>query len=90
MRNVLNGTLKLAVKQNMILINPMSQIEIKSKPKTQKAIAYTTEEEIKSAKMELIRLSGNKEERALFEKRRQSLLDEVSALSYAEEKGIAF
>lgn len=47
------------------------------------------EEEIKSAKMELIRLSGNKEERELFEKRRQSLLDEVSALSYAEEKGMA-
>lgn len=29
--------------------------------------------------MELIRLSGNKEERELFEKRRQSLLEEVSA-----------
>ena len=46
------------------------------------------EQEIGSAKAELIRLSGNKEERALFEKRRQSLLEEVSALSYAEEKGV--
>ena len=46
------------------------------------------EQEIRSAKAELIRLSGNKEERELFEKRRQSLLEEVSALSYAEEKGI--
>ncbi len=33
-------------------------------------------------------MSGNKEERELFEKRRQSLLEEVSALSYAEEKGV--
>ena len=46
------------------------------------------EQEIRSAKAELIRLSGNKEERELFEKRRQSLLEEVSALSYAEEKGV--
>ena len=45
-------------------------------------------QELKEAKVELIRLSGNKEERELFEKRRQSLLEEVSALSYAEEKGI--
>lgn len=46
------------------------------------------ESEIKSAKAELIRLSGNKEERELFEKRRQAMLDEVSALAFAEEKGI--
>ncbi len=46
------------------------------------------ESEIRSAKAELIRLSGNKEERELFEKRRQSMLDEVSALAFAEEKGV--
>ncbi len=45
------------------------------------------ESEIKSAKAELIRLSGNKVERELFEKRRQALLDEASALAFAEEKG---
>lgn len=45
------------------------------------------ESEIKSAKAELIRLSGNKVERELFEKRRQAMLDEASALAFAEEKG---
>lgn len=46
MRNVLNGTLKLALKQNIILINPMKQIEIKSKKKQKNKASYTTEEEI--------------------------------------------
>lgn len=45
------------------------------------------ESEIKSAKAELIRLSGNKVERELFENRRQAMLDEASALAFAEEKG---
>ncbi len=45
------------------------------------------ESEIKSAKAELIRLSGNKVERELFETRRQAMLDEASALAFAEEKG---
>lgn len=46
MRNVLNGTLKLALKQNIILINPMKQVEIKSKKKQKNTTSYTTEEEI--------------------------------------------
>ena len=46
------------------------------------------EVDIKEAKDELIRLSGDKEERARYEKRRESLLNKVSALKNAEEKGI--
>lgn len=45
------------------------------------------EAEIKEAKAELIRLSGNRKERERYEKRRESKLNEVSALAYAEEKG---
>ena len=46
------------------------------------------EVEIKEAKAELIRLSGDRKERERYEKRRESRLNEVSALSYAEEKGM--
>lgn len=46
------------------------------------------EVEIREAKAELIRLSGDRKERERYEKRRESRLNEVSALSYAEEKGI--
>ena len=45
------------------------------------------EVEIKEAKAELIRLSGDRKERERYEKRRESRLNEISALSYAEEKG---
>ena len=44
--------------------------------------------DIKEAKAELIRLSGDRKERERYEKRRESRLNEVSALAYAEEKGI--
>ncbi len=44
--------------------------------------------EIKEAKAELIRLSGDRKERERYEKRRESRLNEISALAYAEEKGI--
>ncbi|WP_195932471.1 Rpn family recombination-promoting nuclease/putative transposase [Turicibacter sanguinis] len=46
------------------------------------------EVEIKEAKAELIRLSGDRKERERYEKRRESRLNEISASSYAEEKGI--
>ena len=46
------------------------------------------EVEIKEAKAELIRLSGDRKERERYEKRRESRLNEVSALAYAEEKGV--
>ena len=46
------------------------------------------EVEIKEAKAELVRLSGDRKERERYEKRRESRLNEISALSYAEEKGI--
>ena len=44
--------------------------------------------EIKEAKAELVRLSGDRKERERYEKRRESRLNEISALAYAEEKGI--
>ena len=46
------------------------------------------EVDIKEAKAELIRLSGDRKERERYEKRRESRLNEISALSYAEEKGV--
>lgn len=46
------------------------------------------EVEIKEAKAELIRISGDRKERERYEKRRESRLNEMSALSYAEEKGV--
>lgn len=44
--------------------------------------------EIKEAKAELVRLSGDRKERERYEKRRESRLNEVSTLAYAEEKGM--
>ena len=44
--------------------------------------------EIKEAKAELVRLSGDRKERERYEKRRESRLNEISAIAYAEEKGI--
>ena len=46
-----------------------------------------TVEEIKEAKEELFRISSNEKERMLYEDRRASLLDKVSALENAERKG---
>ena len=43
---------------------------------------------LKKQKAELIRLSGDRKERERYEKRRESRLNEISALSYAEEKGV--
>ena len=47
-----------------------------------------TIEEIKEAKNELLRLSASDKERMKYEDRRAALLDKVSALENAEEKGI--
>lgn len=44
-------------------------------------------DEIKEAKDELVRLSNNKEERALYEMRSKILKDKVSALNKAKEEG---
>lgn len=45
-------------------------------------------EEIKQAKEELIRLSGDKKEVELYEQRKFAILDRVSDLENAEEKGL--
>ncbi|AWZ50084.1 hypothetical protein C3495_14680 (plasmid) [Clostridiaceae bacterium 14S0207] len=45
-------------------------------------------EEIKQAKEELIRLSGDKKEVELYEKRKFAILDRVSDLENAEQKGL--
>ena len=50
--------------------------------------AEMTIQEIKEAKNELLRLSANDKERMKQEDRRAALLDKVSALENAEEKGI--
>ena len=47
-----------------------------------------TIQEIKEAKNELLRLSANDKERMKYEDRRAALLDKVSALENAEERGI--
>lgn len=46
-----------------------------------------TIQEITDAKSELLRLSANDKERMKYEDRRAALLDKVSALENAEEKG---
>lgn len=46
-----------------------------------------TIQEIKEAKDELFRLSANDKERMKYEDRRAALLDKISALENAEEKG---
>ena len=50
--------------------------------------AEMTIQEIKEAKNELLRLSANDKERMKYEDRKAALLDKVSALENAEEKGI--
>lgn len=50
--------------------------------------AEMTIQEIKEAKNELLRLSASDKERMKYEDRRAALLDKVSALENAEEKGI--
>lgn len=50
--------------------------------------AEMTIQEIREAKSELLRLSANDKERMKYEDRRAALLDKVSALENAEEKGI--
>ena len=47
-----------------------------------------TVEEIREAKEELFRISSNEKERMLYEDRKASLLDKVSALENAELKGL--
>ena len=47
-----------------------------------------TIQEIKEAKNDLLRLSANDKERMKYEDRKAALLDKVSALENAEEKGI--
>lgn len=44
--------------------------------------------EIKEAKEELFRISSNEKERMLYEDRKASLLDKISALENAEQKGL--
>ena len=50
--------------------------------------AEMTIQEIKEAKNELLRLSANDKERMKYEDRKAALLDKVSAIENAEEKGI--
>ena len=45
-------------------------------------------DEIKEAKEELVRLSADSKERRLYEKRKESILNKVSALETAEQKGM--
>lgn len=46
-----------------------------------------SKEEIKDAKYELLRISASSKEREVYERRKESLLNKVSALKNAEEKG---
>lgn len=44
--------------------------------------------EIKEAKSELVRMSGDSNERYMYEKRKESILEKVSLIESAEQKGI--
>ena len=46
-----------------------------------------SKEEIKEAKSELIKMSSNSKERDMYEKRKESILERISFLEGAEEKG---
>lgn len=43
-KNVLNNTFKLAIKQNILLVNPMKQIELKNKPATRTVTSLNDDE----------------------------------------------
>ena len=47
-----------------------------------------TKDEIKEAKEELVKLSADSKERMLYERRKESILNKISALETAEKKGI--
>ena len=47
-----------------------------------------SKKEIKEAKSELIRMSGDSKERYMYEKRKESILEKVSLIESAEQKGI--
>ena len=66
-------------------IQELHFIELPISTKLKKA--EMTIEEIKEAKDELLRLSANDKERMRYEDRRAALLDKISALENAEEKG---
>ncbi|WP_304406532.1 Rpn family recombination-promoting nuclease/putative transposase [uncultured Clostridium sp.] len=71
--------IKAKTNKNEFIENPISN-------KLEKA--EMTIQEIKEAKDELFRLSANDKERMKYEDRRAALLDKISALENAEEKGI--
>lgn len=47
-----------------------------------------SKKEIKEAKSELVRMSGDSKERYMYEKRKESILEKVSLIENAEQKGI--
>ena len=47
-----------------------------------------TKEEIKEAKSELLRMSADSKDRFMYEKRKESILEKVSLIESAEQKGI--
>ncbi|AEB77467.1 Rpn family recombination-promoting nuclease/putative transposase [Clostridium botulinum] len=47
-----------------------------------------SKKEIKEAKSELVRMSGDSKERYMYEKRKESILEKVSLIESAEQKGI--
>ena len=47
-----------------------------------------SKKEIKEAKSELIRMSGDSKERDMYERRKESILEKVSLIESAEQKGI--
>lgn len=59
--------------------NPDSEIVVKLE---------MSKREIKEAKSELVRMSGDSKERYMYEKRKESILEKVSLIESAEQKGI--
>ena len=47
-----------------------------------------SKEEIKEAKSELLRMSADSKDRFMYEKRKESILEKVSLIESAEQKGI--
>ena len=82
-------------------IDPIKSVQIRNSDMLEAWIAFIqspdselveklemSKEEIKEAKSELLRMSADSKDRFMYEKRKESILEKVSLIESAEQKGI--
>ena len=82
-------------------IDPIKSVQIRNSDMLEVWIAFIqspdselveklemSKEEIKEAKSELLRMSADSKDRFMYEKRKESILEKVSLIESAEQKGI--